>query len=150
MARGAHSVGALTIVLLCGSGLFTSPAAQAACGQWDVGGKWALQQSNNFATTVLIKQSIKQSGSELVGKAQSRSNHIGSNPTLQGDLDGRLNGDQLTFNVYWGGDSVGVYSGTIGPTGRIEGTTHDKRNPGNRAAWYSSIRMNCLSIWGRR
>jgi hypothetical protein len=106
---------------------------------------------HGFDTTVMIKQSIKQSGSELRGSIRSQSKHIGSQPILRGDLDGRLNGDQLTFNAYWsGGDSVAVYTGTIGPTGRIEGTTHDKLNPGNRAAWHSSIRMNCLSIWGRR
>lgn len=150
MARGAHNIGALTMFLLCGSAPFTTSAAQAACGQWDVGGKWDLQQSNNFYATLMINQSIKPSGSELRGSVRSRSEHIGSQPTLRGDLDGSLNGDRLTFKVYWGGNSVGVYTGTIGPTGRIEGTTYDKRNPGNRAAWYSTIRMNCLSVWGRR
>lgn len=119
-----------------------TPVAQAACNQWDVGGKWDLYQSNGFNTTVVITPS----GSELRGRAQTQSSKFKSTqPIIAGTLDGRINGNRLTFTVYWNNNSVGVYTGIIAPTGKIEGTTYDKWHSGNRAAWYSLGRMKCRS-----
>ena len=129
---------ALSTLLVLGS-LVPSPA-QAACRGWSVAGKWELQQSNRFATIV----TLTQTGSQLRGTAHALTTRIGGGKDLRGQLDGSLKGNRLSFTVFWGPNVVGVYNGTISPTGRIEGVTYDKRNPGARASWYSTTRMKCL------
>ena len=128
---------ALPALLIAGS--LASPTAQAACREWNVAGKWELQQSNRFSTRV----TVTQAGSELRGNAVAMTTRVGGGKDLRGQLDGSLKGNRLTFTVFWGANVVGVYNGTIATTGRIEGITYDKRNPGARASWFSSTRMKC-------
>ena len=49
------------------------------------------------------------------------------------------------MTVFWIDGTVGAYSGIICPTGRVEGTTYDKRNPGSKARWHSIDRLPCLA-----
>lgn len=119
-----------------------SSAASAACLQWDVSGNWRILQSNGAVTNI----SIVQTGTQLVGNGsyttRATSSRFGSKES--GQLDGTLRGNAVNFSIFWSSSSVGAYTGTIGPTGRIEGSTFDKRNPASRAAWHSSARMKCV------
>jgi hypothetical protein len=47
------------------------------------------------------------------------------------------------MTVYWSDDSIGVYTGQIGPQGLIVGRTYDKNNPRNAADWHSNVTMKC-------
>lgn len=119
-----------------------SGEASAACLQWDVGGNWQILQSNGFATNV----ALRQNGANVIGNANYRtratSGRMGASES--GEVDGTIKGNAINLSIYWGIDKVGVYFGSVGPTGRIEGTTYDKRYPTRRAAWHSSARMKCL------
>lgn len=110
-------------------------AAQAPCTQWNVSGHWVVGQSNAQPTEIFMMQK----GTELRGDATA-----GGWNRAHGPIDGVVDGDRITFTIDWSGGAVGVYSGRIDPTGRIEGTTHDRRS-GARASWYSHGTMNCLA-----
>lgn len=128
--------------LLLAAGLLggsTPVLAQAPCVQWDVSGVWAAMQRGQYYGGF----DIQQSGSLLSGSA-SQGGGEGLPKPARG-LDGHIQGAAVEFTVYWHHNSIGVYSGTIGPTGRIEGTTFDKLSPNNRASWFSSRQMNCLA-----
>jgi hypothetical protein len=66
--------------------------------------------------TTILPQSTEQSTA-----IPSKSLHIGSNNT------------------------IGVYTGKIGPEGRIEGSTYNKVDPQTTARWYSDRTAKCLA-----
>lgn len=117
-----------------------SPSASAAaqCQKWDVNSRWWIQQSGYTFGYF----DIQQEGNLLQGRGRAESL---SNPGMNGGLDGTINGSSNEITVYWHSEVVGVYRSTIGPTGRIEGTTFDKRHPKKRAAWYTTNKVSCLA-----
>jgi hypothetical protein len=126
------------------------PVASQACSQWDVSGQWTAVQSNGAKPNF----SLQQSGSGLQGRANDVYVHKDACVLVAcGDdyynrpasADGAINGDSIELKAYWDNNTIGVYSGTIGPQGRIEGTTYDQRHPESRAEWYSDRTMKCLS-----
>lgn len=134
---------------LCVAMSFPAAAAQT-CSQWDVGGEWTAVQSNGAKPHF----SLQQSGSGIQGTAGDTYVHkdacvlvaCGDDYyTHQGSVDGSVDGNAIELKSYWDNNAIGVYSGTIGPQGRIEGTTYDQRNPQVRAEWYSDRTMKCLS-----
>jgi hypothetical protein len=114
-------------------------SAASACQQWDVNGRWYIQQSGDSYGYF----DVEQQGNLLQGRGFADS--LSSRGPLRGPLDGVLNGNDVQITVYWHGNVVGVYNGTIGPTGRVEGRTFDKRHPSTRAAWFTSNRMKCAA-----
>ncbi len=123
-------------------------AARASCAHWDISGEWVAVQTND-AKPVLT---LQQTGAVIQGSGHWAYTVSYNTFPAKGDdyveanasVDGTINGDSVEFNAYWSNDSIGIYSGRIGPQGRIEGVTYDKRNPQTRADWYSSRTMPCL------
>ena len=122
-------------------------AAHAACEQWDVRGKWTIKQTNGFS---VIFQ-LEQTGAELQGKAGDASPQgdcvlTATCPLFSGSVDGTIKGNSFDLNVYWNGGAIGVYTGKVGPQGRIEGSTYDKMDPSSTANWRSDTTVKCLTI----
>jgi len=126
------------------------PVAARACSQWDVSGQWTAVQSNGAKPNF----SLQQSGSGIQGQANDTYVHKDACVVVAcgddyydrpGSVDGSIDGNTIELKAYWDNNSIGVYSGTIGPQGRIEGTTYDQRNPQTRAEWYSDRTMKCRS-----
>lgn len=121
-------------------------AAHAACAQWEVSGAWTIAQTNGY----LPKFTLTQRGAELQGKAEytvvtpSCAVTATCRPT-RGSADGTITGNAFKLNVYWGNGTIGIYSGTVGAQGRIEGTTQDKMNPRSMASWYSKRTFSCAA-----
>jgi hypothetical protein len=142
----AKSRGAL--VLGAALGLLTAQAAAAApvCLRWDASGVWTAIQDNGTHAEFTVTQ----------GDAQIQGNASYAQGYYTGNFDGTLSGSDMKFTVYWQAppnrngryesNSIGEYSGTISPTGRVTGTTFDKSNPQTHANWYSSRQMAC-SRW---
>lgn len=118
--------------------------AHAECAQWDASGKLTAVQNNGFRADF----TLTQGGSELHGTAS----HIwdaGSGPfTITGSVDGTIKGDYFEVTAYWWNSTTGVYSGHVGPQGRIEGSTYDKQNPRSMATWYSEQTLRCMPVAG--
>ena len=113
---------------------------QKPCERWDVSGEWRLIQSND--TTV--KMTLHQSGSAITGKATYRKSKYDMFD-MSGTLEGTINGNQFSVKVYWASEkSVGVYTGEIAPSGRINGKGYDQFHPETKAEWYSTRKARCL------
>jgi hypothetical protein len=139
----------LSIILSAFLVLLLPSAAQAACSRWDISGKWTAVQSNDTKPSFTLQQTDTQiQGSAHWGYTVSYNtfpakgdDYVESNASV----DGTINGDSVEFTAYWSNDTIGVYSGKIGPQGRIEGTTYDRRHPQTNANWYSDRTVRCLS-----
>jgi hypothetical protein len=118
--------------LICAATILVSllPAAAQAC---DASGHWTAVQSNGGR----VEFDLSQNGLVLGGTAYSPG--IGN-----GSVSGSFRGETIDFDIYWPNGSVGTYSGRVGGDGRIHhGFTHDRRNPGSRASWYSTSPLDC-------
>jgi hypothetical protein len=124
-------------------------STKAQCTQWNVSGKWSIQQEKT-----VVNFQLDQKGSVVAGKADytvpGKVTKVlgvtvsGEDQTVHhGDVDGTVRGDSYEVHVYWDNRSVGVYTGKISPGGRIEGEVYGKENPSVKVSWYSKINMNC-------
>lgn len=140
--------------LALGGFLFTSifalsaPPVEAQCKQWNVGHGWRFKQG-----TLPVEMNLQQKGIVVTGTAS----HIvhrrikDSNPgfdedraeTMSGDVDGTVKGDRFAVRIHWNNNTVGVYEGTIGPSGRIEGKGYEQSTPRTKVRWYSETHMVC-------
>ncbi len=112
-----------------------APPANAACSQWDISGKWVIEQTNgDFATTLRFQQD----GNNLRGSGHTGMVTLSGLVTADGTLDGSIEGNDFEFTVYWSRDVIGVYKGSINPRGRLDGSTYDRMNPKSTAQWHSS------------
>lgn len=105
----------------------------AACGNWDVTGRWAINQSNRFNDVALNIR--RQNGANFSGFAQWLSGDL-----REGTVDGKVVGNGVEFTVRWDGGAVGVYRGQIKDTGSVRGETYDATKPSSRATWYTDGR----------
>jgi hypothetical protein len=58
-----------------------------------------------------------------------------------GQIEGTLNGAQLSMQIYWKNGDLALYEGKINPRGMIEGTAYVKGHEGRRISWFSSRPM---------
>jgi hypothetical protein len=128
---------ALDLAAFLFASILAPPASllKAECKQWDVSGNWVLKQSNGFA----IELRLNQNGKELTGTADAKSG--GYSDKVQGNIEG----NDFYVSIPWGfkRTRVGVYRGTIGSSGRIDGTTYDEKHPQVKATWFSTTAMKC-------
>jgi len=136
---------ALTGMIAAGS-MFAPAVAQAGCSRWNLGENFTIGQTNSGEVIFYLKQS---NDGLLTGTATFFSEaHVRAGP-----VDGTIRGDAIEFTVHWPARStgaginyrIGKYSGLIGPTGRMEGTTYDAAHSDSRASWYSVQRFGCLA-----
>jgi hypothetical protein len=111
-----------------------------------------IQQSND--TYVKLEFSPVEGG--FIGKAQYTSLNLSEDdPSLNtwkvsGDLEGAVEGSNVHFTIHWSPDlalhvynATGVYTGTIGPQGRLTGTSQDAAHPESTATWWGSEVLRC-------
>lgn len=106
------------------------------CKNWDLSGEWTLVQSNDTLPVFNIRQS---KSSQLSGNAY----HSSAGGYVNGQFEGKLDGNAVEFTAYWDNGAVGVYSGIVSEQGRLKGTTYDANHPGTTANWYSKQKAGC-------
>ena len=142
MPRKLFSWLGATILGVAGLALVPSTAF-AACQQWDVSGRWSLQQDNDY----VVEMNIQQDGNRLSGEAAFHRTTDGT--PAPDNFTGKLDEDYFTFTVRWNfpGHPVGVYKGNIDSQGRMQGRTYDKAHPGDEgsaAFWRGNRTATCL------
>ncbi len=117
---------------------------------WDVSGRWNIKQGPTTVTT-----NLRQNGNVVTGTAgyiipgRYKSTALGlwgnsTNPRrVSGTVSGTITGDNFHVEVAWSNNTVGVYDGTFGPSGRIEGTVYGKEAPSKKVTWFSDRNMTC-------
>jgi hypothetical protein len=122
--------------VLTASALWSAAEAKEVpiCSEWDLTGKWYINQTNGF--DVIFQ--IVQTGTQLSGDAwyYAKNNSDGRH----GSLEGHLNGDLFVIVAHWDGAGAGEYSGYITPKGLIAGNTTDLSNTSSRARWSGDYR----------
>jgi hypothetical protein len=129
---------------------FESVQAMVGCSQWLMPSRTAIKQSNE--TVISVEISSSQGG--FVGKASYYSHFRRAAPFLvNGVLEGRMNGSSVQFTIHWQDDyntgvknATGVYIGTVGPQGRLEGTSYDVAHPQSRASWWANEALQCRVV----
>lgn len=144
------------VAILCltsASACFLSPSqAQAACSQWDMPARTGIKQSNGAVISITA---IPSEGG-FVGKATNY--YLVSDGWLQGKrpeqvsgvLEGVVEGNTVHFTIHWDDDTIkevanttGVYTGSVGPQGRLTGTGYKAENPAETASWYAEEPLTC-------
>jgi len=137
-----------------GGFLFTSifalsaPSVEAQCEQWDVSGKWKIRQGSFTLPVVLTQKGKTVSGSAahrdaIITKSDGTTGRFGELGDLAGSVNGTIEGDRFDVQINWARGGVGIYRGTIGKNGVINGMTYDKNKPSSTATWRSSKVMKC-------
>lgn len=141
-ASRSRSLAGLIVAFLFVSVFALLPnSAKAQCTQWNAGGEWYIQQG-----TTAVYLTLSQDRTVITGTAMYYSRNAQKYVVkVNGSLDGTVRGDNFDVQIYWGNGPVGVYSGKIGPQGRIEGITYDRQKPANKVGWYSGRTMKCVS-----
>ena len=134
--------------------LALSPHSVAAqCTQWEVGGSWSIQQS-----TTVVNFELQRHGSVVTGKANYTQSGEetkflgvvvkgGDSVVHSGDVDGTSSGSSFIVHVYWDNHkSIGVYTGRISPSGKIEGQVYGEERPSVKGQWYSRNSMTCVPV----
>lgn len=120
-------------------------ADEPACAQWRVDGQWSAIQSNGPPPIF----TLTQNGTVLLGKAsyavwtEGGLLEADDLTIVFGSVDGTIKGDDFNVTVYWNNGTTGVYTGKVGPQGRIEGSAYDKLHPQTTAIWHSDGTALC-------
>lgn len=123
------------------------------CAQWDVRGQWEFVQTNGASPVFTFEQT--ETG--VLGSAKygfykpvicdlvdCKDDYY----LVHASVDGTAKGNSFDVVAYWDNGTTGVYTGKIGPQGRIEGSTYDKQHPQTMASWYSNRTATCLTQIG--
>jgi hypothetical protein len=93
---------------------------------------WNIHQGNGFDVTF----NVQQAGTELTGSAFYV---LAGTQTVEGTVQGTIDGAHLDFNVTWTGGTTGNYAGNIEADGFVRnGTTVDLNNRASTAKWVST------------
>ena len=132
-ARVSASLVSLSILVLIAS------PAEAQCPQgWDISGVWGLKQSNQ-AEPNQMTLGVQRGGVIIQGTASYRK----ESTRVKGVVTGNLTGDSVYMEINWSNGLTGVYSGTIGPRGKLQGTSYEKGSPSVKVSWNSTRPMIC-------
>jgi hypothetical protein len=129
-----------------GGFLFTSifalsaPPVEAQCQYWDVSGKWQFKQGSRQAA-LDVTLDLRQKGRTVI--TGTASHQPAGTTGVSGNVDGTVEGDSFAVHIYWANNTVGVYDGTIRPSGKIEGTGYEQRSPSIKVNWHSTGVMKC-------
>lgn len=125
MLKPAGAGLAILIVAL----LALSPPVNAGCKQWDVSGKWNIEQEN---PTAHVELDLKQSGTEITGTAR----YDGT----PGKVKGTIVGEDFNVEISTATGSH-LFRGVVGPA-RIAGATS---GASELKIWYSTSAMKCVA-----
>ena len=127
-----------TVVLV----LLPISARAQKCAKWDASGSWNIVQGN---PTFYIPVELEQKGRVLTGRAtQGVIGKTGGvyNQTI-GTVDGTIDVDSFSVQIFWFNGQTGVYNAMILPSGRLDGEGYEKSSSNVRVPWHSEGVLKC-------
>jgi len=116
-------------------------SAAAQCAKWDAGGEWSISQRGQLSSIYLT---MMQKGRVITGKAEHWiDDGDGGRKKLHGIVDGTIDGDSFSVQIFWNNDTTGVYNGKVLPSGRLDGEAYEKNTPKILVAWHSDGVLKC-------
>ena len=118
----------------------TTAGAQCSTG-WDTIGRYAIRQRGmRYGFTV----ELQQKGRVITGTAWGTvDNDDGGVDSLEGTVDGTLDGDSFSVQIFWTNGSTGIYNAKVLPSGRLDGEGYEKNSPNVRVPWNSVGVLKC-------
>ena len=123
-------------------------SAWAQCANWDAGGEWKIKQKGSPYTNDL---KLVQKGRVITGTALTLRDTKGGifipggRDTVGGTVDGTIDGDSLSIQIFWSNNLTGVYKVKVLPSGRLDGEAWEKASPSIRQTWYSLGVLKCAA-----
>jgi len=133
--------------LLCGL-LFAAILAllpiltQAQCANWDANVIISLIQPGSKPIALYLTQNGKRITGNAGAIVTNSSGH--GEHRMQGQIDGSLDGDNFSVQIYWDNGQTGVYQGKVLLSGRLDGEAWEKRSPNVRLPWHTDGLLGCL------
>jgi hypothetical protein len=120
-------------------------SAHAQCSNWDASGVSEFRQHDQV-NPILVK--LEQKGRVLTGSAQfdAHGSKAFSSVKVTGTVDGTIEGDRFSVQIFWPDGLTGVYNAKVLPSGRLDGETYDKNHSNIRDTWSSGGVLKCLPI----
>jgi hypothetical protein len=143
ISRLRKQVLAVPAPLLCGL-LFAAVlallpiSAGAQCANWDASGRIDIVQRGQDHSIVL---DLQQKGRMLTGYGFHHLNHFA---TEAAKVDGTIDGDSFSIQIFWQKGAVGVYNGKVLLSGRLDGEGYERYSPQTRVPWHSRGVLKCL------
>src|SRR5262245_20854669 len=123
----------LSVLGVVGALLLPS-AAQADCAQWDLSGRWVIQQGNG----IWVYVDLTQTGTDVRGTGT-----WWETPTKRGSITGTIDANgNILLNADWGG----VYRGGVGSDEIPGGSTFAVNDPGNQVGWRGDRAATCQVV----
>lgn len=139
----------LTAALLFGIAWSAAALDSTPCQRWDVSGQWELRRDDGETVKVNLQQgNWQQQSANLTGRGELYVMDPGSYSKLRaGEISGNITGNSFTIAILvpMVSERQDAYlervrfTGTVGPSGKIEATKQDKTN----RRWVSSRKMKC-------
>lgn len=150
-ASSKHAVLALVGIIVASLvGGLAIPAEAAECPGWYAGSKWGIRQSNGPFVGVRLEQreNLLQGDAAYTFDSQDKILLLfdGAQRTniIRGSVDGSIKGTDFTIHIYWENGEIGIYTGKISPSGKVEGDTYSKQDPKRKATWFSDGVLACI------
>ena len=125
--------------LFCGL-LFAamSISTQAQCTNWDASGPLEFFQRGQSRVN---RMTLEQKGRVITGTAGFV--EAENNDPVFGAVDGTLDGDSFSIQIFWENGKTGVYNAKVLPSGRLDGEAYEKSSPQSRTIWHSDGVLKC-------
>ena len=110
-------------------------SAGAQCATWDARGRVTIMQRGlNYSISLILKQK----GRVVTGYAYNGDPPLFATASnANGEVDGTIDGDSFSVQIYWPGNLIGVYNAKVRASGKLDGETYDKNNTNIRQTWRS-------------
>jgi len=117
-----------------------SAGAQCSTG-WDASGRMGVRQ---VGVRYGITFEMQQKGRVITGNAHGTvDDRTGGVDSLKGTIDGTLDGDNFSVQIFWTNGQTGVYNAKVLPSGRLDGEGYEKNSPNIRVSWNSHGVLKC-------
>lgn len=130
----------LLLMLVACFALLSVPAAAQCDKGWNASGILPIRQRGQFFH---IELTMEQKGKVITGTADHIADNDGGVRQVEGKVDGTLEGDNFSIQIFWPEDLTGVYNAKILPSGRLDGETFDKNNSRIRQPFHSEGLLRC-------
>ena len=114
-----------------------SAGAQCSTG-WDASGDHRFWQRGSSSVNHIR---LEQKGRVITGTAGYVD--LDTIKAIKGTVDGTIDGDSFSIQIFWANNKIGVYNGKVLPSGRLDGEAYEKSTPQSRTIWHSEGVLKC-------
>jgi hypothetical protein len=124
--------------LFAAAGALLPTSAPAQCSNWNASGPmkiWQRGQPYPIELTLQQKGVVVSGTAALIVASEGR--------RIEGPVDGAIEGNSFSIQIFWNDHQTGVYNAKILPSGRLDGEGWEKNTPKVHVTWHSDGFLKC-------